>query len=132
MKSIALALLLLPGAALAQDVTCDPNGPQIALNMCAQQDWDKADAELNRVYKLAVAAMKEMDSYYDDKADKIGESTLREAQRAWVTFRDLACEAESFPFHGGSAEPMVYSSCMANLTRARTADLQTIVDIGGL
>lgn len=132
MKYFLLFLLALsPFPATAQeDLDCDPNGPQIALNMCAQMEWDDADVELNRVYKLAVAAMKEMDSY-QEPANQIGVSTLKDAQRAWIAFRDKACEAEAFTFFGGTAAPMIYSSCMARLTEARTADLQIIADIVG-
>ncbi len=120
---------IIPFGAVAQDIACDPNGPQIALNMCAQQDWDKADAQLNQVYKLAVASMQELDSYQEQEAGRIGESSLREAQRAWVDFRDKACLAEAFTFHGGSAQPMVYGSCMARLTISRVEDLKYIAGI---
>ena len=149
---LALLVALLPGLAFAQSQQQTPPAPpptslnadaaeeqefdcgegtQLELNMCAQEDWDRADALLNEVYPLAIAAMKEMDSYQEAE-NQIGEKTLREAQRAWIAFRDKACEAEAFTFFGGSAAPMIYSSCMARLTDARTADLQIIADIGGL
>jgi len=131
MKLIAV-LLCLPCTAFAQEtIDCDLNGPQIELNQCAYEDYQAADAELNDVYKKAVAALKEMDSYQEPK-DQIGVKTLKEAQRAWITYRDLACEAEAFTFFGGTAAPMVHSGCMAAITRARTEDLRRIADIGDL
>ena len=52
------------------------------------------------------------------------EATLREAQRAWVAFRDANCRLESFEARGGSMQPMLDAGCRATLTRARTAELR--------
>jgi uncharacterized protein YecT (DUF1311 family) len=52
------------------------------------------------------------------------EESLREAQRAWVTFRDLACEVESLVAEGGSMQPMIYSACLTTLTEERTDALR--------
>jgi uncharacterized protein YecT (DUF1311 family) len=49
---------------------------------------------------------------------------LREAQRAWVSFRDAQCRLESFEARGGSMQPMLDSGCRAAVTRARTAELR--------
>src|SRR6478672_5902751 len=52
------------------------------------------------------------------------EATLREAQRAWVAFRDAHCRLESFEARGGSMQPMIDGNCRAAITRARTAELR--------
>jgi uncharacterized protein YecT (DUF1311 family) len=52
---------------------------------------------------------------------------LREAQRAWITFRDKACEAEGFAMRGGSAEPLLVYGCMRQLTEERTGHLTVMV-----
>ena len=52
------------------------------------------------------------------------ETTLREAERAWVAFRDADCRLESFEARGGTMQPMLYDGCRANRTRARTAELR--------
>jgi uncharacterized protein YecT (DUF1311 family) len=51
------------------------------------------------------------------------EIALRDAQRAWITFRDQACVAEAYSWRGGSGEPMIYASCQESLTRRRVEDL---------
>jgi uncharacterized protein YecT (DUF1311 family) len=52
------------------------------------------------------------------------EASLREAQRAWVAFRDAHCRLESYEARGGSMQPMLDAGCRATLTRARTAELR--------
>ena len=49
---------------------------------------------------------------------------LRDAQRAWITYRDLACAAESTLVRGGSMEPLMYYSCLERETRSRTESLR--------
>ena len=53
---------------------------------------------------------------------------MREAQRAWITFRDNACAAEGYAMKGGSAEPLVVYGCMRTLTLERTAHLTSMVE----
>jgi uncharacterized protein YecT (DUF1311 family) len=114
-----VAAVLLPGLAMAD---CRAPAYQAEMNFCAQADWEAADAELNAAYKAARVSMQRADASLP-AAQRGGEVALRDAQRAWIAFRDNACAAEGWQFHGGSAEPMVIYGCRARLTRARTADL---------
>lgn len=127
MKRLTLAALLCATPAAAQNWDCsDPgNLPQQGMNYCAHQDWKAADAQLNTVYKQARAAMKRIDADLPDTL-KGGAIALRDAQRAWITYRDKACAAEGFLFRGGTMEPFIVSSCMADLTRRRTEALQEL------
>jgi len=127
--ALALLALLAPPAA-AQHWNCDDPAslPQQGMNFCAHRDWQAADAELNRVYRLARTAMRALDA--DLPPDLQGaEAALRDAQRAWIVFRDKACEAEGYLFRGGTMEPFIVSSCMAGLTRQRIQGLQTLSDM---
>ena len=54
------------------------------------------------------------------------EASLREAQRAWVTFRDAHCRLQSFEARGGSMQPMLLSQCKAYLTELRTEQLRNL------
>ena len=105
----SLAFLLLPVAAQA---AC-PGDTQVEMNACAEADFKAADAELNAAWKPAKA-------FYDGTGH--GEDLLK-AQRAWIAFRDANCWAEAAPYTTGSIQPLVFSSCMARLTRQRTKDL---------
>lgn len=59
---------------------------------------------------------------------KGGEEALVKAQRAWIGYRDAQCLSWGFQARGGSMEPMLVSSCEADLTRKRTAELKALVD----
>lgn len=87
------------------------------MNICAMQDYTKADAELNAAYRKLVATL--------DK-DQFGR--LKTAQRAWITFRDAQCRYEAGVYEGGTIAPLVHSSCLTNLTELRTKDLNTLLD----
>jgi uncharacterized protein YecT (DUF1311 family) len=125
----AAAFLASATLAAAQDgepeVDCDNAMAQIEMNVCADRDYVKADAELNAAYKQAVATAREMDEEVKDLGDQyVGAvDALKRAQRAWIGYRDGQCELEGFGARGGSMEPMLVSSCLAELTRKRTAEL---------
>lgn len=117
--------------AAAQEVDCASAMAQQDLNLCAQQDWQRADAGLNAAYRQAADLLARWDADLPE-AERGGAVALRDAQRAWVTFRDAACTAEGFPMRGGSAEPLLVYGCMARLTAQRATDLWTLAeDLGG-
>lgn len=130
MISLILALLL-----SAQDPQWNCANPQAQqeMNVCAARDAERADAELNTVYRTAIARAQAADREYarggGDVPGNPGngpgeEATLREAQRAWVALRDANCRLESFEARGGSMQPMIDGNCRATMTRARTAELR--------
>lgn len=129
MISLTLALLL---AAQDPEWNCENPQAQQEMNYCAAQDAERADAELNTVYRTAIAraqaADREFASYETGTAGRGSEpgeeATLREAERAWVAFRDASCRLESFEARGGSMQPMIDGHCRATMTRARTAELR--------
>ena len=127
MAGLRMAVVVMAGGlcaapALAQEVDCANAMAQAEMTYCAEQDWTRADADLNDAYRAGMAAMKAIDTGLP-KDQRGAETHLRAAQRAWVTFRDEACAAEGYQMHGGSAEPMVIYSCRATLTRQRARDL---------
>ncbi|MEZ5797491.1 MAG: lysozyme inhibitor LprI family protein [Paracoccaceae bacterium] len=126
----ALCLILVAGPAAAQEVDCANAMAQAELNQCAYQDWQQQDAALNAAYGRAVALLKEWDAGLPE-AERGGRAALQEAQRAWIIFRDKACEAEGYAMHGGSAEPLLVYGCMARLTEDRTRQLTEMVEAYG-
>ncbi len=105
-----------PDAASAPGIdiaNCQAPSTQTAMNLCAQVAYTEADTNLNRVYQSVKAA--QTDS---------GQRALGTAEVAWISFRDLDCAFERDQYEGGSIAPMVYSNCLAERTRARTAELQ--------
>jgi uncharacterized protein YecT (DUF1311 family) len=113
MKTLIVGLCLLAGAAQANN--CDTTMAQQELNRCAALAFQAADGELNDAYAEAVKFARAIGGEAEEK--------LRAAQRAWVAFRDAACDAEAYPNEGGTMQPMVYSYCLTRLTDVRRADL---------
>jgi uncharacterized protein YecT (DUF1311 family) len=120
-----LSLACLATPAVAQAVDCANTSVQIELNACAEQDWQAADAELNRVYKATMAAMKAVDQSLPPDLQGAA-TTLRDAQRAWIAFRDRNCNLAGYPMRGGSAEPLLIYGCLRQMTLDRTAELQAL------
>jgi uncharacterized protein YecT (DUF1311 family) len=124
MKTICFITALLCLAAVntaaqkapAKKSPCDDPQDQHTMNRCAQEDFQKADAELNKVYQQLVP---KLEAPHKDK--------LKIAQRAWVAFRDAHCDCEAFSFDGGSMQPLIFASCKAQATRDRTKQLQALL-----
>lgn len=119
MRLILAALLLMSAPAAAQTLDCSDRSalPQMALSECAARDAQFWDGLLNNAYQQVIAQL---------APDR--EENLREAQRAWVTFRDLTCEMETARYEGGSIAPMIMQGCLARLTERRARDLETYLN----
>lgn len=120
---ISYALLLCASPVMAQDVDCDDAITQLDMNICAHQAYLRADEDLNLAYGLAMDSARSMDEYLQD-GEVPAVTLLRDAQRAWLTFRDKACEVESTLVRGGSMQPLIRSSCLERETRSRTEALR--------
>jgi len=96
---------------LAQD--CSNAISQPELNKCAQAEYASADKKLNTIYNS-----------YRNLLDDKGKKSLLAMQKQWINFRDLACKHEAAYFEGGTVQPMVFASCMRNLTEAQTKLIQ--------
>ncbi|AUX77302.1 lysozyme inhibitor LprI family protein [Sinorhizobium fredii] len=133
----ALGLLfILTTFALAQEqpeVNCQEAVAQMDLNICADREYQAADADLNKIYKQAMTAVQQTDKELGDiDAAYIGAiAALKKAQRAWIGYRDGQCELAGFEARGGSMEPMLVSGCLAELTRKRTAELKELLEAQG-
>ena len=122
----ALALALLAAGQPADTLNCDDTRSQAEMNACAARDFETADRELNLVWRESIANARDLDREMDANADGRAsyEATLRDAQRAWLAFRDAQCAWEGYEARGGSMESMLYEMCRANLTRERSAQLR--------
>jgi uncharacterized protein YecT (DUF1311 family) len=100
-----------------QRAPCDAAATQSDLNQCAGDDFQKADARLNRIY---ANLLKQMEGPAGQK--------LKAAERAWIQYRDLHCEAARYEYEGGSMSPMVFAQCMATTTEHRIEDLKAAYD----
>ncbi|WP_348812927.1 lysozyme inhibitor LprI family protein [Flavobacterium maritimum] len=90
---------------------------QMEMNRTAHNDFKKADAELNKVYKQVMKILNE-------KEKKL----MIKAQKDWLTFRDSHCEFEIEQYDGGSMQPLIHSNCLTERTNDRIEDLKAILE----
>lgn len=124
---LALLLLLIPAPLLAQSLNCTAPGTQAELTECAAQAHTASDAFLNQAWRKAMDAARAQDAYLR-AGDVPSAQMLRDAQRAWITYRDQACDAESTIARGGSMQNMLVYICLERLTRRRTEDLRLFAE----
>ena len=111
----ALALLASGGfaARAAEPADCSKAQSQTEINACEYAIFQQADARLNRVYAQTVA-----------KLDPDARKLLRDAERAWVDYRDKECESQTAGSAGGSIRPMYIAQCQTALTKRRIRELE--------
>lgn len=102
-----------PAIAGAQNLNCQKAQTQLELNQCADLSAKDADRKLNQVYQqLRKNRGTELDTL------------LVEAQKSWLKYRDASCAFSRKGVAGGSIASMVYSNCIARLTKQRTQELE--------
>lgn len=75
------------------------------------------DAKLNDAY---TGALKE----WSDHPSVIAK--LRDAEHAWIAYRDANCESERRTCEGGTAGPNMWALCQIRLTRQRSEEIERI------
>ncbi|AZO31186.1 lysozyme inhibitor LprI family protein [Mesorhizobium sp. M1B.F.Ca.ET.045.04.1.1] len=108
-----LALLITTPAALAAAPDCAAAKTQADLASCTAKDAASADTALNAVYKVLSERLAPTD-----------QQRLRDAQRAWIPFRDKECAFRTQPYADGSVYSSLVETCKTDLTKARLAQLQ--------
>lgn len=112
-----LGLGVAAAPAQAQRVNCTMLQSQLQISDCSYDNWEIADAELNRLWRVLKPA-----------ADAQGQgAALLGQQRAWLAERDRRCEAERDQFQGGSIAPQVYWTCMEECTLERNRDFRRML-----
>ena len=86
------------------------------MNETAYASYKKADAELNKVYKKLMAILSQNEK-----------TLLIQAEKDWVKFRDSHCEFEASQYEGGTIQPLIYSTCLEELTRKRIAEIKASI-----
>ena len=119
---------LIMAAAVSPTIDCKNALTTADVLTCSVRDYHSADLIMNRQYRAAVASMVAMDGARSVPGDKRASyyNTLLASQRAWLKFRDAQCAAEGYMARGGSMEPLLVTSCMEELTKARAKQLNDL------
>ena len=94
---------------------CENPRNQLELNDCASERLTRADGELNQLY-----------ADYRKRLSASEARQFKQAQVAWIKFRDASCVFESSAVKGGSAYTMVHLGCLAAKTEARVKELKVL------
>jgi len=122
-SSILLLCTFNAQAQKAAKLPCEKRArTQNELNQCAGSAFEKADAEMNRVYQPLMSATARRGESYQQK--------LKEAQQAWLKYRDATCESEAAINAEGTIYPTAYNYCLAQVTTERTKRLAMMM--GGM
>jgi uncharacterized protein YecT (DUF1311 family) len=84
------------------------------LDQCYHAVYQRADAELNTVYRQLT----------DRLSDPSERDLLRDAEQAWVQYRDKECAFETAGTREGTIHPIEVSVCLTEKTRAHIEELQ--------
>ena len=104
-----------PAAATPTTVACPDAVTQVALNACADAEFQSASADYAARYQALAQDL-----------PPAQRAQLRRMQDAWLQYRTQACRFEAGPSAGGSVQGFVYWRCAARLTRVRAAELEAL------
>ncbi len=121
-RAALCALLLLLGAFPSfsqkkKPQPCAKAQSQGEMNICWGNEYKKADVVLNQVYRKLAAML-----------DEEPKAQLKEAQLAWINYRDKNCEFVADVYKGGSLRPTVLAICLFDVTNNRTAELRSQIN----
>ncbi|KQM92707.1 MULTISPECIES: lysozyme inhibitor LprI family protein [Sphingomonas] len=101
---------------------------QAQMTRSAGSSYAQADAAMTAQWKRTYAYMKRRDAQDTSRGGGFGfAGSLLESQRAWLKFRDTQCVIEGGQYAGGSAQAMTIADCRTGLTKARTAQLKSMM-----
>ena len=113
--AIAIGILFTPAVVRALDVGDAPCRDLVItseVSMCLAEALEEQDSLLNATYLRNI-----------EHTEKETREELRKAQRAWIRYRDSACEAEASLYRSGTAEYPARMACLERMTRTRNAEL---------
>lgn len=94
--------------------SCATAQSQAEMNMCWGKEYKAADAKLNNTYQEFMSKV--------DQSEKV---QLKNAQLAWLKYRDANCEFVADQYKGGTMRPMIAAMCLADVTNARVNELKS-------
>jgi len=143
MNKVPLLLLVFSAAVSSQN----PSGAQspcvaqptsmMQMRQCADYEYKQSDQRLTKVYDKAMQYMnddlgraKKKRDQDQVKYEQAVIDALSEAQRAWLTYREVQCKAAAQMYEPGTMAPLAYSNCLKTLTDHRIGDLKSVYEEG--
>lgn len=111
------SVLSLTGVLKMVSGDCSDALSQKSMNDCTQQNYQREDGLLEKNVAQILTQL-----------DASGQHSFKSVQQAWFQFRKQQCNFDASRYEGGSMEPMVYATCMADLTQQRNKQLKVILN----
>lgn len=120
---LIFVLLSCAGTTAQATDDCNNYASQTELNLCASDEYRKLDKELNQIYNQLISIR------HPDPDYQIFVERLREAQRAWLKFRDthMASLFNDSSLNNGTTQRLCMSLEMQRLTAARVKELKALL-----
>lgn len=102
----------------------EPGGATtMGIDGCLLREHAAWDVILNETYRAAMSTAQQQDAIYEQSGvEPTAADSLREAQRAWVAFRDAECDRLYDLYKDGTVRSNVASACLLDLTARRAID----------
>ncbi len=98
----------------------------MGMGFCLSQEWEWWDARLNAAYGALMEKHEAGDA--EVKAEGLEVPSVAEAlralQRAWIVYRDAACDYERAQWAGGTGGGPATAACLMQQTGVRTLELE--------
>ncbi|MEM1086555.1 MAG: lysozyme inhibitor LprI family protein [Pseudomonadota bacterium] len=95
---------------------------------CSDAGYRFWDGQLNANYRALVAAYQQEDEFEEADSPYKLVPLLRDAQRAWVAYRDANCKGfERNRFRGGTMGRLSAASCLSSMTADRAQELADLL-----
>ena len=113
-------------AAEACMVTNEGGGSTAGMGFCLGAEAGWWDDRLNAAYKALVVAHTALDAEMADLGSAAPRRVpaLRDMQRAWIAFRDAACEYEVTGWGGGTGGGPAWAGCILDMTARQALRLE--------
>lgn len=109
--------------ALAQEYCLD-SASEAAYEACLERRFQQADQALNRIYQEALRAIDQLEGTAQEVQPDAWRAALREAQRAWIAFKEAECDGLALHenWEWWSPDDAVVD-CRIRVTDARASEL---------
>jgi len=105
---------------------CSKYSSTVEIFTCLDKTQEEVDASLNITYQRFIKTLKKMevDSLANMPKGLLVES-LKNAQRAWISYRDRSCDFDANLGYGGTAAETNRIACVVRITKQRLDELET-------
>lgn len=104
--------------AKAEDVDCSFEKGMVKTNECAGQKYDTTKAELDAIYKEALAFAKKADEYPENE-NPIAEELLKKSQKIWEEYSEATCDAQAHLHKGPQEILFTINMCYSEMMQQR-------------